>query len=108
MRQPICLRQTDTTFAIGWKGRYRLEGLAFVYSDRDTGRVTTILGYPTERLIETERSENFKYVWLALLDDAAHTLLTESFRGPCKLPSTASRKVSLPRIGDHGRRTCSR
>jgi hypothetical protein len=44
----------QTTFAIGWKGRYRLEGLAFVYSDRDTGRVTTILGYPTERLIETE------------------------------------------------------
>jgi hypothetical protein len=52
--EPIHIEETDTTFAIGWKGRYRLEGLAFVYSDRDTGRVTTILGYPTERLIETE------------------------------------------------------
>ena len=52
--EPIHIEETGTTFAIGWKGRYRLEGLAFVYSDRDTGRVTTILGYPTERLIETE------------------------------------------------------
>ena len=50
MRQPICLRQTDTTFAIGWKGRYRLEGPAFVYIDQDTGRVATILGYPTDKL----------------------------------------------------------
>ena len=52
--EPIHIEETDTTFAIGWKGRYRLEGPAFVYSDEDTGRVTTILGYPTERLIETE------------------------------------------------------
>src|SRR6202035_4325507 len=37
--EPIHIEETDTTFAIGWKGRYRLEGLAFVYSDRDTGRV---------------------------------------------------------------------
>jgi hypothetical protein len=26
------------------EGRYRIEGAAFVYSDHDTGRVTTILG----------------------------------------------------------------
>ena len=48
--EPIHIEETDTTFAIGWKGRYRLEGLAFVYSDRDTGRVATILGYPIEKL----------------------------------------------------------
>ena len=36
--------------AIGWKGRYRLEGPAFVYVDQDTGRVATILGYPTDKL----------------------------------------------------------
>ena len=52
--EPIHIEETDTTFAIGWKGRYRIDGPAFVYSDRDTGRVTTILGYPTERLIQTE------------------------------------------------------
>ena len=33
--------------------RYRIEGAAFVYSDRDTGRVTTILGYPIDELNQT-------------------------------------------------------
>src|SRR5207245_10646571 len=48
--EPIHIEKTDTTFAIGWNGRYRIEGPAFVYSDRDTGRVTIILGYPTDKL----------------------------------------------------------
>src|SRR5438270_2529623 len=46
-------RGTDTTFAIGWKGRYCIEGAAFVYSDHDTGRVTTILGCPIDKLSQT-------------------------------------------------------
>ena len=44
--EPIHIEETDTTFAIGWKGRYRLEGPAFVYADNDSDRVTTILGTP--------------------------------------------------------------
>ena len=48
----IQIEETDTTFAIGWKGRYRIEGPAFVYSDEDTGRVATILGYPTDKLTQ--------------------------------------------------------
>jgi hypothetical protein len=48
--EPIRIEETDTTFAIGWRGRYRLDGAAFVCSDQDTGRVTTILGYPTDKL----------------------------------------------------------
>ena len=48
--EPIHIEETDTTFAIGWKGRYRIEGSAFVYADHDTGRVTTILGYPVDKL----------------------------------------------------------
>jgi hypothetical protein len=48
--EPIDIEETDTTFAIGWKGRYRIDGPAFVYSDHDTGRVVTILGYPTDKL----------------------------------------------------------
>jgi hypothetical protein len=44
--------ETDTKFAIGWKGRYHIEGPAFVYSDEDTGRVATILGYPTDKLTQ--------------------------------------------------------
>jgi hypothetical protein len=51
--EPIHIEETDTTFAIGWKGRYRIEGAAFVYSDYDTGRVTTILGYPIDELNQT-------------------------------------------------------
>jgi hypothetical protein len=39
--------------AIGWKGQYRIEGSAFVYMDRDSRRVTTIVGYPTQKLTST-------------------------------------------------------
>jgi hypothetical protein len=48
--EPIHIEETDTTFAIGWKGHYRIDGPAFVYSDRDNGRFTTTLGYPTDKL----------------------------------------------------------
>jgi hypothetical protein len=48
--EPIHIEENDTTFAIGWKGRYRIEGSAFIYLDHNTGRVSTILGYPTDQL----------------------------------------------------------
>ena len=48
--EPIHIEENDTTFAIGWKGRYRIEGPAFIYVDHDTGRLSTILGYPTHQL----------------------------------------------------------
>jgi hypothetical protein len=48
--EPTHIEETDTTFAVGWKGHYRVEGPNFVYIDGDTGRVTTILGYPTDKL----------------------------------------------------------
>ena len=48
--EPIHIEETETTFAIGWEGRYRIDGPAFVYSDHDTGRVATILGYLTDKL----------------------------------------------------------
>jgi len=50
--EPIDLEETDTTFAIGWKGNYRIEGRAFVYADRESGRVTAILGYPTAKIAQ--------------------------------------------------------
>jgi hypothetical protein len=52
--EPIHIEETDTTFAIGWKGRYRIEGAAFIYVDRDSGRITTTLGYPTHKLIQID------------------------------------------------------
>ncbi len=50
--EPIHLEETDISFAIEWNGHYRIEGPAFVYADRDTGRVTTILGYPTQKIAQ--------------------------------------------------------
>lgn len=50
--EDIHFEETDTNFAIGWKGNYQIDGDAFVFIDRDTARVTTILGYPTRRLAQ--------------------------------------------------------
>jgi len=50
--EPIHIEETDTVFTIGWKGCYRLDGPAFVYSDQETGRVAAILGYPTEKIAD--------------------------------------------------------
>jgi len=51
--EPIHIEDTETIFAIEWKGQYRIEGSAFVYMDRDRRQVTTIVGYPTEKLEPT-------------------------------------------------------
>ena len=50
--EDIHFEETDTNFAIGWKGNYQIDGDAFVFIDRDNARVTTILGYPTRRLAQ--------------------------------------------------------
>ncbi|HSF59245.1 MAG TPA: hypothetical protein VLD83_14330 [Candidatus Binatia bacterium] len=46
----VHIEETDTNFAIGWTGAYRITGAAFVYRDKDSGNVRTILGYPTQRI----------------------------------------------------------
>jgi hypothetical protein len=48
----VYLEETDTNFAIAWKGDYRIDGDAFVYVDRDSGRIVAILGYPIGRIAE--------------------------------------------------------
>jgi hypothetical protein len=50
--EEVYFEETDTRFAIGWKGEYRIDGDAFVYIDRDSGRIVTILGYPIHRIAE--------------------------------------------------------
>ena len=52
--EPIHIEETDANFTIDWKGHYRIEGAAFVYVDRHTSRIRTILGYPTHQLKVTE------------------------------------------------------
>jgi len=51
--EPFNIEENETTFTIDWKGRYRIEGAEFVYMDRETGRLVTIHGYPTHKLIQT-------------------------------------------------------
>jgi hypothetical protein len=48
--EPVALEETDTSCNIAWPGKYRLDGPAFVYTDRQSRRVSTILGYPTHLL----------------------------------------------------------
>jgi len=48
--EPVHIEETDASFIIGWTGNYRINGPAFVYSDRESGRVVTILGYPTDQI----------------------------------------------------------
>ena len=50
--EEVYFEETDTRYAIGWKGKYRIDGDAFVYIDNDSGRVLTILGYPIRRIAE--------------------------------------------------------
>jgi hypothetical protein len=47
--EDIYFQETDTRFAIGWRGQYRIDGDAFVFIDRGSGRVVTILGYPSDK-----------------------------------------------------------
>jgi hypothetical protein len=51
--EPIYIEETDTNFAIGWTGHFRINGPAFIYTDQTSGRVLTILGYPTDQIAQT-------------------------------------------------------
>jgi hypothetical protein len=53
--ESIAFEETDAGFQIAWPGSYRLDGPAFVYADRQSRRVITIIGYPTQRLAAAER-----------------------------------------------------
>jgi hypothetical protein len=49
---PVYIDESEKNFTIGWTGTYRIDGRAFIYSERESGRVRTILGYPTGHIIE--------------------------------------------------------
>ena len=48
--EPIHIEDTETTFMVAWTGQYRIVGPAFLYTDRDSRRLTTMFGYPTQKL----------------------------------------------------------
>jgi hypothetical protein len=53
--ESVAFEETDTSLQIAWPGNYRLDGPAFVYTDRQSRRVSTIIGYPTQLLAAAER-----------------------------------------------------
>jgi len=47
----LYVEETDTKYAIGWQGSYRIENDTFVYEDNNTGRHIAIRGYPAKLLL---------------------------------------------------------
>jgi hypothetical protein len=99
--EPIQIVETAATFAIEWKGSYRINGPAFVYSDQDTGRAITILGYPNSSAsnsaatLNTAQAGNFKYVWLAL---PGHT--TRTHNRTCAVRYVSGPPEDIAKFGD--------
>jgi mevalonate kinase len=50
--EPIHIEDTETTFTVAWTGQYGIVGPAFLYTDRESRRVTTMFGYPTRKLAQ--------------------------------------------------------
>lgn len=48
---PVLIEETADRFAIGWQGRFHLDGDTFVYEDNESGRLTAIHGYPVKQLL---------------------------------------------------------
>ena len=47
----IYIEETETNYAIGWQGRYRIEADAFVYEDSESPRLIAIRGYPLQLVL---------------------------------------------------------
>jgi len=50
--EPIHIEDAEITFTVAWTGQYRIVGPAFLYTDRDNRRLTTMFGYPTRKLAQ--------------------------------------------------------
>jgi hypothetical protein len=50
--EPVHIEETEANFVVAWTGHYRIDSTAFIYSDRISGRVFTILGYPIDRIAQ--------------------------------------------------------
>ncbi len=52
--EELYFEENEAQVAIGWKGSYRIEGNAFLYTDRESNRLISIEGYPTGALTKLE------------------------------------------------------
>ena len=50
--ESVHIVDTDTTFSVGWTGHYSVDGRAFTYIDMTSGRIVTIVGYPTDQIAQ--------------------------------------------------------
>ena len=50
---PVHIAETDTSYTVGWQGRYRIDGDTFVYEDNQSRRLVAIRGYPLNQLLRT-------------------------------------------------------
>ena len=48
---PVYIEETETSYAIGWEGHYRIDGPMFVYEDTGSHRLVAIQGYPVQQLL---------------------------------------------------------
>jgi hypothetical protein len=48
---PVHIEDSATNFAVGWQGSYRIDCAAFVFRDKDSGNIRSIIGYPTDRIV---------------------------------------------------------
>ena len=48
---PVQIEETETSYAIGWQGHYRIEGQMFLYEDTGSHRLVAIQGYPVQQLL---------------------------------------------------------
>jgi hypothetical protein len=48
--QDVDIEEDERRYVITWRGRYVLDGDAFVYMDARTGRVVAFLGYPVRQI----------------------------------------------------------
>jgi hypothetical protein len=46
----IFFEETETSYAIGWQGHFRIDGETFTYEDRASHRQIAIAGYPVQLL----------------------------------------------------------
>jgi hypothetical protein len=51
----VQIEETESNFTINWQGEYRIEGPAFVYLEKGSGRIRSILGYPTRLISEQSK-----------------------------------------------------
>jgi len=47
----IDIEESDTNYAIGWQGQFRIDSDTFIYEDNQSHSRRSILGYPTRLLL---------------------------------------------------------